>query len=388
MTYFVGIDIAKNTHVASVISHQGEIIANPFSFDNNFKGFELLLSNISSLNINDVVIAFESTGHYHCNLFNFLTNHGYLCQLINPLITSKFRKLNIRDVKNDRFDSLSIANYLLFTYSNETKSHEFIINELKELCMEREDLKLQITRLYIKLTAALDQVFPELKAFFRGNLKINAAHNLLKEFPTAFEITKVRIDKLTNVLSLNSKGYRQDKALKLKELAKHSVGYHSSSISQHIKHMIYQIELLESQIEEVTQEITLNVDPISQPLKQIPGLSDVTIAYILSTISSIDKFSSSDKILAFAGLDPKIRQSGNFKATSTRMSKRGNKLLRYALIWGAYNLTKNSKTMKEYYLKKRSEGKSHYNALGHCSKKLVKYIFYILTYPDKSFVLE
>ena len=117
-------------------------------------------------------------------------------------------------------------------------------------------------------------------------------------------------------------------------------------------------------------------------------MGDIQIAYIMSAIKDITRFDSPSKILAFAGLDPKVRQSGQFKAKNTRMSKRGNKLLRYALTWSAHNVVKNSVTMNDYYLKKIHEGKSHYNALGHCAKKVVNYIYFILSNPDKEFILE
>ena len=130
------------------------------------------------------------------------------------------------------------------------------------------------------------------------------------------------------------------------------------------------------------------IKPINSPLLKIPGFGYIQTAYLLATFENIARFDSPSKLLAYAGLDPKVRQSGLFKASSTRMSKRGNKLLRYALIWSANNVRKNSKTMKEYYLKKRSESKSHYNALGHCSKKLVNYIFFVLQNPDKDFILD
>ncbi len=121
---------------------------------------------------------------------------------------------------------------------------------------------------------------------------------------------------------------------------------------------------------------------------KIPGFGYIQTAYLLATIENISRFDSPNKIMAMAGLDPKIRQSGRFKESRTRMSKRGNKLLRYTLIRSTNNVRKNSNTMKSYYLKKRSEGKSHYNALGHCSRKLVNYIFFVLKNPDKEFILD
>lgn len=117
-------------------------------------------------------------------------------------------------------------------------------------------------------------------------------------------------------------------------------------------------------------------------------MDPIQIAYILATIQNISRFDNPCQVVSFAGLDPKVRQSGQFKASKTRISKRGNHLLPYALTWSANNIRKNSTVMSDYYLKKRSEGKSHYNALGHCAKKVVNYVFFILNNPDKELVLD
>ena len=122
------------------------------------------------------------------------------------------------------------------------------------------------------------------------------------------------------------------------------------------------------------------------PLKQLKGMNDIEIGYIMSAIISISRFDSYKKLTAYAGLDPKIRQSGTWNASTTRMSKRGNKLLRYALIWSAYNMTRCEGPVKDYYELKRLQGKSHYNALGHCAAKLCRYIFWILNHPQEEFI--
>ena len=114
-------------------------------------------------------------------------------------------------------------------------------------------------------------------------------------------------------------------------------------------------------------------------------MNSIEIAYILSAINNISYFNSVKKIVAYAGLDPIVRQSGTFQASRTRMSKRGNRLLRYALIWAANNVRKHNKDMEQYYLKKRSEGKNHYNALGHCAVKLIRYIYFVMTHPEQEF---
>ncbi len=108
---------------------------------------------------------------------------------------------------------------------------------------------------------------------------------------------------------------------------------------------------------------------------------------ILGEIGDITRFSSPSKVLAFAGLDPTVYQSGNFNASHTKMSKRGSRPLCYALINAAHNVVKNNKTFKDYYDQKMSEGKSHYNALGHCAGKLVRIIYKMLT-DNVSFNLD
>lgn len=100
---------------------------------------------------------------------------------------------------------------------------------------------------------------------------------------------------------------------------------------------------------------------------------------ILSCIGNIQRFSSPAKLLAYAGLDPAVVQSGNFSAKNTRMSKRGNSMLRYALINASHNVVRNNETFAQYYNSKIAQGKSHYCALGHTAHKLIRIIFTLLT---------
>ena len=385
MKYFVGIDVSKYFHVACVVDEFGEVHIDPFKFDNNLDGFNMLISKIKKILNEDITFGFESTGHYHQNLFNFLTSKKLSCVLLNPLLTKRFRSISIRDVKNDKIDSITIATFLI---RSNIECSDFLINDLKELCQERENLKHAITTEKIKLTAYLDKVFPELKSFVKNSLYSKGFLNFLKQYNTAEIIKITRLDKLHNCLNENRDWFDKSKTEKIKSLAKNSVGFHSSAISKIITNIVCQIELLEEQFKNITTEIKTIIINSNTALLKIPGMGKIEAAYILSAIDNIARFDSPSKIVAFAGLDPKIRQSGQFNARSTRMSKRGNKLLRYALIWSAYNTVRHSQTMNDYYLLKRSQGKSHYNALGHCSRKLCNYIFYVLSNPNKEFVLE
>lgn len=382
---FCGIDVAKYEHVASIYDPvNGEYILDSLHFENNDKGFKSLNSNLSKLNKQyEVVVGFESTSHYHQTLFNYLTTKKYKCYLINPYMTSKFRSISLRDAKNDNIDSRAIAAFLSFEYPS-LLEEEFVINELKELALQRNFLIVDSSKMKIKLKAYLDKVFPEMAGIV--DIHTAAIRAILKEYPTAKDISGARIDKLKNLASKASKGkYSLNKIERLKKVSKQSVGYYSKAIGLNISQCIKTLELKERQIEEIESSIINHPLVIKSPLKQLKGINDIEIGYIMSAIISISRFESPKKLVAYAGLDPKIRQSGTWQASTTRMSKRGNKLLRYALIWTAYNMTKHNGPIKDYYDLKISKGKLHYNALGHCAAKLCRYIYWILNNPDKKF---
>ena len=388
MTYCVGIDVAKYEHVASILdSKTGELVVDSFHFDNSLKGFKELLSYLSKLKKKDVIIGFESTAHYHQALFNYLTENQYKCYLINPLMISRFRSISLRDAKNDNIDSRAISTFLLLEHNN-LIDEEFLVNELKELCLQRDYLIRNQTQIKIKLVSYLDRVFPELcKTIPDGTLYTKGVYAILKAYPTAKAISEARIDHLVNIAKQASLGrYKESLVIKIKEAAKSSVGFDSNSLGLKIKQSIETLETFKRQIDEINLEITNHELVINSPLHQIKGINSIEIGYIMSAIISIKRFDSPEKLVAYAGLDPKVRQSGTWQASKTRMSKRGNVLLRYALIWTANNIRKHPSKMKDYYELKRSQNKSHYNALGHCATKLIRYIFWILNNPDKEFI--
>jgi transposase len=121
------------------------------------------------------------------------------------------------------------------------------------------------------------------------------------------------------------------------------------------------------------------MNQIGSPIMTMPGIGFINGAMILSSIGDISRFPNSSKLLAYAGLDPAVIQSGNYSARSTRMSKRGSSMFRYALINAAHNVARNNATFGSYYDSKIAQGKSHYCALGHTAHKLVRVIFTLLS---------
>ena len=380
---YVGIDIAKLNHFASAISSDGEILIEPFKFTNDGDGFQLLVSKLNSLNAepDSIIIGLESTAHYGDNLIRYLVAESFQVCVLNPIKTSTMRKNNIRKTKTDKVDTYIIAKTLMMQDSYRFVTfYDLDLMELKTLGRFRQKTVKQRTRLKIQLTSYVDQVFPELQYFFKSGLHQKSVYALLKEAPTPKAIASMHMTHLAHLLEVSSHGhFTKEMAKELRVLAQKSVGTSDSAISIQITHCIAQIELLDSQLKQIEAEMADIMKFNDSVLMTIPGIGYINGGMILGEIGDIHRFASPGKLLAFAGLDPSVYQSGNFQAKRTRMSKRGSRVLRYALMNAAHNVVKNNATFKAYYDAKMAEGRTHYNALGHCAGKLVRVIWKMLT---------
>lgn len=386
---YVGIDIAKLNHYASAIDSDGVVLIEPFEFLNDNEGFYTLLSKLNSFELDDIIIGLESTAHYGNNLVSFLVTKGLHVCVINPIQTATLRKNNIRKTKTDKVDTLVIAKAVaLMDHPRFVTLYDIALMQLKNLGRFRMNLVKQRSRTKIQLTAYLDQVFPELQYFFKSGIHQKTVYAILKEAPSATRIASMHLTHLKNLLVSNSHGhFKKETALELRVLAQKSVGTADRSLSIQITQSIAQIELLDSQIDAVESEMKDIVTSLGSVIMTIPGIGPINGGMILGEIGDINRFSKPRKLLAFAGLDPSVYQSGNFIAKKTKMSKRGSSALRYALMNAAHNIVKYNQTFREYYDSKRAEGHGHYNALGHCAGKLVRIIYKMLK-DDVEFNLD
>ncbi|MBR4182854.1 MAG: IS110 family transposase [Lachnospiraceae bacterium] len=374
---YAGIDIAKLNHYAAVISSDGVVLTEPFQFTNDGDGFKRLSAELSDYAPEPVIIGLESTAHYGDNLVRYLVANDYKVCVLNPIQTSSRRKDRIRKTKTDKVDAIVIAETVMMQRSRRFVTfYDLDLMDLKTLGRFRQKSIKQRTRLKIQLTSYVDQVFPELQYFFKSGLHQKSVYALLKEAPTPKDIASVHMTHLSHLLKASSHGrFDKETARQLRALAQKSVGNSDSTVSIQITQTISQIELLDSQIDKVEAEMTEIMKFSDSVIMTIPGIGYINGGMILGEIGDIHRFSKPHQLLAYAGLDPSVRQSGTFNARRTRMSKRGSKVLRYALINAAHNVVKNNATFKSYYDKKMAEGRTHYNALGHCAGKLVRVIW-------------
>lgn len=376
--FLVGIDVAKDKHDCFICDSEGNVHKDVFTFSNDRKGFNLLLSFLPKSSEN-LKVGLEATGHYSLNLVNFLIENGYSPVIFNPLQINLFRKAQtLRKTKTDKADAKLIA---LMLSSCDAKPHldlSYHVVELKSLTRYRSRLKEQLARFKISLNRIVDIIFPELEdCVYSINQKSTMA--LLYEFPSKELIANAHITRLTNVLKDNSRGkYSKDKALEIRNLAINSIGTSSDANSFELVQTIDMINFYSSKMDELDAKIKDIMDELESPILSIPGISYNLGSIILAEIVDINRFDTPAQLQAFSGLDPATHQSGKFIATDVSMVKRGSPYLRWALLNASRLIAMRDACFKGYYQKKRAEGKHHFVALTHVARKLIRVIFKLL----------
>ena len=379
----VGIDVAKDKHDCFIMNSEGEVLFNPFVIQNNREGFDSLYEKICSASddFTKVKVGLEATGHYSYNILGYLLDKGLPTYVINPLHTNLYRKsLSLRKTKTDKVDAHTIAAMLLSDVNLKSYSNTLYHNEeLKSLTRYRFSKVEERAKLKTSVARLVNILFPELEKIV-PTLHIASVYALLSEFPSAKLISKVHLTRLTNLLSEASKGrYGRDKAILIRDAARSSIGSYMPAKELELKHTIRLIQELNSEINEIEDHINEIMEEMDTPILTIPGISNRMGAMILAEIGDFERFSSPDKILAYAGLSPSTYQSGQLTSSHSHMEKRGSRYLRYALFNATKFVCNWDPTFADYLEKKRSEGK-HYNvAISHACKKLIRVIYHLQT---------
>lgn len=378
----IGIDIGKNKHEATLIDEKGNIIGKSIKFENSTAGFNKLISSINNYNISNdkFIFSMEATGHYWLALFSKLVESDYNVQVINPIQTDACRKFYIRETKNDSKDSFLIAQVTRFNgYSKTTLPDEVMIS-LKELTRFRTFLVDDISDYKRKATVVLDKIFPEYTQIFSDTFG-KTSKEILTKYPLPKDILNEDLESLAKVLSTSSKGrLGYSKAEQLQNLAKESFGikFATEALVMEIKSILSTIEHLQNQVSKLDEKIAVLLRSLGTTIETIPGIGPVLGAIIVSEIGDINRFSHASKLVAYTGIDPTVKQSGEFNATKNRMSKRGTPYLRRALWTASIVAAFNDPNLHEYYLKKKNEGKHHGTIIGAIARKLIYRIFIVL----------
>jgi len=398
--YYVGIDIAKSFHVVSVIDeNETKVINKPFKINNDSKGFDKLVTILDSVTLNkdDFLIGLEATGIYGENLLEFIKSKGYNVKLLNPFQTSRYREqITMKKVKNDNIDSLVIALFLKDGKYSSGYVTDDEYQSLRTLYRNRASIQSDMKEIKKRILTQITVTFPEFESFTNPFTISGLA--LLDKYPTAHHYKHSSVDRIMKIFShIQGNNFNRDKALRLLELSRESIysGKAKDARAIAIRSSIRLLKMYQSELSIIESEISALLDKkginqqtldelptkdsLIENLKTIPGVSEKTIAAIISECGDLTRFPSIPKFIGYLGLFPTENSSGNSKSIG-HLSKRGSSLVKHALYMSATSCLIHNKQMKQLYDTKRSQGKSKKEGLVAVSRKLATIIYSIFKY--------
>lgn len=381
MFYYLGIDVGKFFHSLCLINEEGE--KSIWQIKNNREGFEELKKKLEKIGDKDkILIGMEATGHYFLNLYEFFLGQGIKSEqlaLLNPLQVKAFRNTNLRGSKSDNVDAEQIA--ILLRFGNFQRCNVAVdkLMNLRELTRLRYDLVASSSDLKRKIIAVLDRIFPEFSFVFANKFG-KTAMSLISDYPTPEELSVLSLDELTQIIKgLSKRGISEKKIKQLHDSARNSIGitFGREAFKIELEILIKRLGVFQEQINFLENKINNLAEEFQSPIFTIPGIGKTTGAAILAEIGNIQQFSGAIKLVAFAGLDPKLKESGTYQGR-TPISKRGSKYLRGAIWYSAMVICRVNSKFKEAYKKRREKGKSHRYAVTAAANKLTKIIYHVL----------
>lgn len=379
--YIVGIDIGKNHHEASIVSPEGKQIGRSLRFATTHKGADSLMRFIfKNIGNSPCVFGMEATGHYWYPIYSFLKAKRYTIYVINPIQSDSLRKMYIRQTKNDSIDSFLIAEVIRFGQFGTTSMADENILAMRQLCRYRDSVISSRTEIKLRIGTIMEQIFPEYEKQF-SSLWVSTSMGILEKYLTPENIENTPIDELFEIIKDKSHNrLTKAKAISIKEAAADTFGIKiaQDAFSFQLKQLIDRMNFLDKQIEALDCQILEYYEKFDCYLHTIPGIGIIGAATILAEIGDISRFKNSSSLIAFAGIDPTVRQSGEFNSTHNHMSKRGSPYLRHAIFLAATTCSFHNSPLNAYYKKKRDQGKHHLTATGAVARKLTTVIYAVL----------
>lgn len=386
-TLIVGVDVSKESFSSSGLDSDGAVCFND-SFPMDADGFSKFWTTMTAQqpDISAIVVGMESTACYHINLFSYLTSHGIRAIVINPLLIANFAKLTLRKTKTDKKDATTIAQFLLVhrdTINQMSVSQD--MQDMRDLARERESITQLISATKTEVKRVLQTTFPELErlcGIYTGSMLA-----FLKQFPSARLIKVSKRQAIVKALAPRGQGNRISAftADDIINLAKNSVGLVSPAKEVILRGKISTLLHLEDRQAELTSMLTdycnsLLVEDL-KIVTSVDGISNGTGTTFLAELGDVSKYENHKKLIAYAGIDPTVYQSGKYQGAS-RISKRGNRHLRRVLWLMTINVIHHNNDFKAYYQKKKQAGLPFKKAVLATMHKLVRMLFSMLSHKQ------
>lgn len=392
MNPILSIDVSKSNSYATAFLSNSSPYTKPFRFNHSPSELNNLLSLLAEMENKTGAcpsVVLEATGNYSKPIATYFMSHGYDVVILNPLQTHELKKKTIRKVKTDPVDANRIAKVYYLNDFKPAKLPDDIIINLRNICRQYEGFNILYTEAVLRLRSILDVVFPNYDKLF-SSVSSKISLNFLSKFKTPEDVLNADFNDLVSALIVRgrSKSWSIEKAKLIVETAKESLPDNTSQQSNvcALDEYIKLLTCIQGILADVRDQMIkwAKLSPEFELLLSIPGVGDMTASTILSEIGDVTRFPTEKQLVAFAGLDPSVYQSGTFRASNNKVSKRGSTYLRKALYQatcaGIYRRSSgySNTLLRAYYDKKIAEGKPSKVAIIATSNKLLRIVYGIL----------
>jgi len=335
-TLVVGVDIAKNTHVARSIDFRGIELGRDCVFENSREGLTKLVSWMKEIQREhaktDVIFGIEPTGHYWFPLAEFLQKEDIKVVVVNPHHVNKTKELEDNSqTKNDYKDAKVIADLVRNGKYSEPQLPMDVYADLRIYMNVREKVMVNLGQVERRIQNWLDRFFPEYSQVFK-DWSGKASLIALAEFPTPQEVVSLGVSAiLTRWKQDVKRAVGIKRAEKLVKVASSSIGITQGRTAAKVemKALLEQYELLTRQMEEIMHQVERLLEriPGSAEMLSIPGVGITTLAGFLAETGELSNYDHGQQIIRLAGFNLRENSSGKKKGKST-ISKRGRARLR------------------------------------------------------------
>lgn len=368
---YVGIDISKNKSNVCILDKNKQVIEE-FAINHDKDGFEKLKAKLTP----EMKIGLETTGVYCRTLYYFLKQNGYDVNYLENLQMKNYAKMMSPNIKNDVVDARLIAR---FVSSEESKSIKPIkMDELKDLVKLHQKMVGFLGTFKAMFKQQSNVIFPELETC--SSLSgAKGIQDLLLKYPSPKLIRQQSIEELSATITENlskSGKYNQEYVSKLKTLAKNSVGVEDFPTSC-FQYTLKTLQFFESIIGEIRDRMLIKIMETPYfPLLDQHGYNTINAAKIIGEIADIRRFPNHRKFIGYTGLSVSERQSGSSINSRRRITKRGNRILRFTFYMMALSQISSKGPLYPHYLKLKEKGKLPKQALVACARRIAVWTYY------------
>ncbi len=370
----VGIDASKKKSTITIIQPAGVVIRKPFDVLHTSSELNTLATFLQSLE-GETRAVIECTGRYHEPVVKTLSEAGIFISAVNPKLIKGQNQNTLRKVKSDPADARKIARYAIDNWADlrEYSSMDTTREQLKTLNAQFDFFMKQKVAAKANLISLLDNTYPGVNQLFDSPVK-DDGHEKWVDYASSFWhvdcVRKAGLKSFTERYEAFCKkhhyNYQKDKPAELFNASKQLVAVFPKEKSYKllIQQSISQLNLVSQHLEILRKEMNelASTLPEYEVVMSMYGVGTTYGPQLIAELGDISRFTHREAITAFAGVDPGVNESGQFRQNSNRASKNGSNRLRKTLYQVMTTYLQNKPVGEPVYQfldRKRAEGKPY-----------------------------